>query len=112
MKDATKKPVVVQGVLCADDAATVVHSGADALWVSNSGGRSLDTLPSTISLLKGISEAAKKASPTVEIFLDGGVRRGIDVLKALALGASVVFLGRPVAFALHYNGKEGVEYML
>ncbi|TNV78722.1 hypothetical protein FGO68_gene9069 [Halteria grandinella] len=112
IKEATKKPVIAQGILCAEDASTVTLSGADAIWVSNSGGRTLDATPSAISVLKGITQAAKRANPTVEVYVDGGVRRGIDVAKCVALGATMCFVGRPVAWALHYGGKEGVYYMV
>lgn len=112
VKDATKKPVVVQGIMCGEEASIAVLSGADAIWVTNCGGRTLDAAPSTISALPAIVQAARKANPTVEIYIDGGVRRGIDVIKCLALGATHVFIGRPLAYALHYNGKEGVSYMV
>jgi len=70
-----------------------VNSGAEAIWVSNQSGRALDALPSTISVLPQISKAVKATQAKVEIYLDSGVRRGTDVLKALALGASAVFIG-------------------
>ena len=62
--------------------------------------------------MKAISAAVKKSSPQALVFMDGGVRRGTDVLKALALGADLVFLGRPIAWALNYNGKDGVKEAL
>jgi isopentenyl diphosphate isomerase/L-lactate dehydrogenase-like FMN-dependent dehydrogenase len=103
-----KKPVVVKGIMCAEDALIAVGHGADAIWISNSGGRSMDTLPSTISVLNSISKAVKTVNPKVQIFIDGGVRRGTDVAKCLGLGADLVFLGRPVAWGLHFGAKEGL----
>ncbi len=90
--------------MCKEDALIAVENGANAIWISNKGGKSLDTQPSTISVLKSISQAVKKANPKVEIYFDGGVRRGTDAMKALALGADFVFLGRPIAWALHFAG--------
>ena len=98
--------------MTAEDAVVAVKLGADAIWVSNNGGRQMDTLPSTISVLKVISQAARQANPKVEIYIDGGIRRGTDVAKCLALGASICFLGRPVAWGLHFAGKEGVEQLV
>jgi isopentenyl diphosphate isomerase/L-lactate dehydrogenase-like FMN-dependent dehydrogenase len=109
IKANTKKPVVVKGIMCVEDVVTAVQLGADAIWVSNNGGRSMDTLPSTVSILKGITQSAKKTNPKVEVYIDGGIRRGTDVAKCLALGASICFLGKPVAWGLHFAGKEGLE---
>ncbi len=78
-----------------DDAVAAVKGGADAIWVSNSSGRALDTLPSTITVLPSVAKIVKAVNPKVEIYIDSGVRRGTDVIKALALGASAVFLGKP-----------------
>ncbi len=112
MKKRTGKPVIVKGIMNQGEASIAVENGADALWVSNGGGRTLDTLPSTISVLKGVCEAARKIKSDLDIYIDGGVRRGTDVAKCLALGANMVFLGRPVAWGLHYGGKEGVQAMI
>lgn len=95
-----------------EDAVLAVKLGADALWISNNGGRQMDTGPSTISVLKSISEAVLKANPKIEIYIDSGIRRGTDVAKCLALGASICFLGRPVAWGLHFGGKEGMEQLV
>ena len=111
-KAATGKPVVVKGIMCLEDAKVATENGADAIWVSNAGGRTLDTLPSTISVLSSIVKAVKAANPKAEVYIDGGIRRGIDVIKCLALGAQMVFLGEPLAWALHYGAKEGVAYMV
>jgi isopentenyl diphosphate isomerase/L-lactate dehydrogenase-like FMN-dependent dehydrogenase len=72
----------------------------------------MDTLPSTVSILKGITLAAKKANPKIEIYIDGGLRRGTDVAKCVALGASICFLGKPVAWGLHFAGKEGLQQLV
>lgn len=95
-----------------EDGLLAVKNGANALWISNSGGRGLDTQPSTISVLKSISKAVRAAQPETQIFIDGGFRRGTDVIKALAMGANCVFLGRPLAWALSYKGKDGVKEMI
>lgn len=95
-----------------EDALAAVNCGADAIWVSNQSGRTLDALPSTISVLPIIAKAVKATHPKVEIYLDSGVRRGTDVLKALALGATAVFLGQPIAWGLNFGGKEGVSAVL
>jgi isopentenyl diphosphate isomerase/L-lactate dehydrogenase-like FMN-dependent dehydrogenase len=108
MKEASGKPVVVKGVMTLEDALSAVLNGADAIWISNNGGRSMDTMPSTIAVLGSIAKAVKKANPKVDIYIDGGIRRGTDVAKCLALGATLVFLGRPVAWGLHFGGKEGL----
>ena len=89
--------------------------GADALWVSNDGGKTFDSAPSSISVLPSIVRAVrsiKSAKPNAEIYIDGGIRRGTEVIKALAYGAQAVFIGRPVIWSLHCGGKEGVKEML
>ena len=83
-----------------------VESGANAIWVSNHGGRQLDTVPATIEVLE---EWVKAVEGKIEVYFDGGVRRGTDVLKALALGAQAVFIGRPQLWGLACNGQKGVE---
>lgn len=99
-------------MLCAEDAVTAVEHGADAIWVSNAEGRGLDTAPSTISVLQRVAEAAKRVNPKVEVYVDGGVRRGTDIVKCLALGASIVFVGQPIAWGLYYGAKAGVVQLL
>jgi 4-hydroxymandelate oxidase len=102
-------PVVVKGVLTAEDARLAVEHGADGIVVSNHGGRQLDTAIATIEALPEVVEAAEGRA---EVYLDGGVRRGTDVLKALAFGARGVLLGRPVLWGLALAGAEGVERVL
>ena len=104
-----KGRLIIKGVLEADDARAAVSAGAEGVIVSNHGGRQLDGAPSTISALPQIADALAGAAP---ILLDGGVRSGVDVLRALALGASAVMLGRPWAFALAAAGERGVANML
>lgn len=108
-KSITKMPVLVKGILRSDDAKRAIEYGADGIIVSNHGGRQLDTVPATISVLEEIVEAAGKK---VEVLVDGGVRRGTDVIKALALGAKAVLLGRSVLWGLTLGGEDGVVDVL
>ncbi len=98
-------PLLLKGVLNANDAAAAVELGCDGVIVSNHGGRSLDTVPATIDALPAIYKRVGKRIPLI---LDGGVRRGIDVFKALALGASAVMIGRPYLYGLAAGGALGV----
>jgi isopentenyl diphosphate isomerase/L-lactate dehydrogenase-like FMN-dependent dehydrogenase len=109
LRSITKLPVLVKGVLRGDDALTATKCGVAGIIVSNHGGRQLDTVPATISVLPEIVEAC---GGKVEIFLDGGVRRGTDVLKAIAYGARAVFVGRPILWGLALNGEDGVVTVL
>ncbi len=106
---ATSLPVVVKGGVRGDDAARCVDQGAAAVVVSNHGGRQLDTSPATIDAL---AEVAETVGGRIEILLDGGVRRGTDVIKALARGASAVLLGRPILWGLAVDGAAGVSGVL
>ena len=99
-------PVVVKGVLRADDARQCVGAGAAAVWVSNHGGRQLDGAIATADALGEVVDAVGSAA---EVYVDGGVRRGTDALKALAMGATAVFVGRPVAWGLTVGGRDGVR---
>ncbi|MFI6386564.1 alpha-hydroxy acid oxidase [Nonomuraea sp. NPDC050547] len=105
----TQLPVLLKGVLHPADAAQAVDCGVDGLIVSNHGGRQLDTTPATIDRLPVIADAVGGRVP---LLLDGGVRRGTDVVKALALGASAVALGRPVLWGLASGGADGVARVL
>eukprot|EP00475_Leptophrys_vorax_P036879 TRINITY_DN62943_c0_g1_i1.p1 TRINITY_DN62943_c0_g1~~TRINITY_DN62943_c0_g1_i1.p1 ORF type:complete len:374 (+),score=37.22 TRINITY_DN62943_c0_g1_i1:133-1254(+) len=109
LKTITSLPILVKGVITAEDAAISIDYGAAGIIVSNHGARQLDYVSATISALDEVVKAAKGRVP---VFLDGGVRRGTDVLKALALGAAGVFVGRPVPFALATAGQAGVEKLL
>ena len=106
LRSITTLPIIVKGVLRTDDAERAVSHGAQGIVVSNHGGRQLDTAPAAISVLPRIVEAI--ADSRVEILVDGGFRRGTDVIKALALGAKAVMLGRPALWALAANGRQGV----
>ena len=101
----TRLPVVLKGIMNPDDADRAVRIGAAGIIVSNHGGRCLDTLPASINALEPV---AKKVAGRVPVLMDGGVRRGTDVLKALALGAKAVLIGRPYLYGLAINGAEGV----
>ena len=102
-------PLVVKGITSAADATNAVAQGADAVWVSNHGGRQLDGLPATIDVLPEIAAAV---GDSVEVYLDGGVRRGSDVVKALARGARACMIGRPYVYGLAAGGQAGVERVL
>lgn len=97
--------LLVKGILHPDDAQLAVKAGVDGIIVSNHGGRSLDTVPATIDALPGIVNAVHGRIP---LFLDGGIRRGIDVFKALALGATAVLIGRPYLYGLAVGGANGI----
>ncbi len=106
---ATRLPVVVKGVCRGDDARRSAEHGAKAVVVSNHGGRQLDTAPATSEVLPHVVEAV---GDRCEIYVDGGIRRGSDVLKALALGARAVLVGRPVLWGLVVAGEEGAVRVL
>jgi 4-hydroxymandelate oxidase len=105
----TKLPVLVKGILRTDDALRAINHGASGVIVSNHGGRQLDTTPATISVLPEIVDAVAGA---VEVYVDGGIRRGTDVLKALAYGARAVLVGRPILWGLVVGGEAGVKSVL
>ena len=105
----TQLPVVVKGVCRSDDARRIAEHGAKALVVSNHGGRQLDTAPATCDALPYVVDAAGELC---EVYVDGGIRRGSDVLKALALGAKAVLIGRPVLWGLCVNGEKGAINVL
>lgn len=106
---ATRLPIILKGVLSPGDAALAIEAGVQAIIVSNHGGRTLDTAPATIDVLPAIAE---RVASRIPILLDGGIRRGIDVVKAIALGASAVLVGRPVIHGLAVNGARGVSHVL
>jgi 4-hydroxymandelate oxidase len=109
LREVTDLPIVLKGVLHPDDARLAVERGVDALIVSNHGGRQLDTTPATIDRLPLVADAVGGRVP---ILLDSGVRRGTDVVKALALGADAVAIGRPAVWGLAAAGEEGVTAVL
>ncbi|WP_224703604.1 alpha-hydroxy acid oxidase [Devosia aquimaris] len=102
-------PVIVKGVLDREDAIAAVENGADAVIVSNHGGRQLDGAPSTIRVLPEIIDAIGKRT---EVYLDSGIRSGQDVIKALAYGAKGTFIGRPMLYGLGAGGQAGVARVL
>jgi 4-hydroxymandelate oxidase len=106
---STRLPVVVKGVCRGDDARRAAEHGAKAVVVSNHGGRQLDTAPSTCEVLPHVVDAA---GALCEIYVDGGIRRGSDVLKAIALGARAVLVGRAVLWGLCVAGEQGATQVL
>ncbi|KAJ9072084.1 Hydroxyacid oxidase 1, variant 2 [Entomophthora muscae] len=106
LKAASKLPIILKGVLTAEDAKLAVKSGASAIIVSNHGGRQLDYAPATIEVL---SEIVSAVNGEIEVYLDGGIREGTDVIKALAIGAKAVFVGRPIVWGLSCEGEKGLS---
>ena len=102
-------PLVVKGVMTAHDAARCVDAGADAVWVSNHGGRQQDGLRASIDALP---EVAREVGDRAEVYVDGGIRRGTDVVRAVALGARACMIGRPYVHGLAAGGQAGVETVL
>lgn len=102
-------PVLLKGILNANDAETAIKIGASGIIVSNHGGRNLDTAPATIDALPKIAERVNKRIP---ILMDGGIRRGTDILKAIAYGAKAVLVGRPICYGLASAGADGVAKTL
>jgi len=109
IKDQWGGPLILKGILDPEDAQIAIKTGADALIVSNHGGRQLDGAPSSISMLPSIVDAVQG---DIEIHIDGGVRTGIDILRAKALGAQAVHIGRPYLYGLGAMGKAGVTKAL
>jgi len=109
LKSITKLPILIKGISCKEDALLAIQYGAAGIIVSNHGGRQLDTCRATINVL---SEIVDTVGCKTEIFIDGGIRRGSDVLKAIALGAKAVLIGRPVLWGLAVDGENGVRSVL
>jgi (S)-2-hydroxy-acid oxidase len=106
LRSLSPLPLVIKGILTAEDARLAVDAGAAGIVVSNHGGRQLDRAPATIDALEAVVAAVDGRA---EVYLDGGIRRGTDVVTALALGAQAVFLGRPFLYALAAGGEAGVR---
>jgi 4-hydroxymandelate oxidase len=109
LRAITRLPLLVKGIVRRDDALRAVEHGAAGVIVSNHGGRQLDTAPATLDVLPDIAEAV---GDRTEVLVDGGIRRGTDVVKALALGARAVLVGRPVLWGLAVDGENGVFQVL
>jgi lactate 2-monooxygenase len=109
LRERTRLPIVLKGILHPDDARRAVDAGMDGLVVSNHGGRQVDGAISTIAALPGVVEAVDGRVP---VLLDGGVRGGSELFKALALGARAVMIGRPYAYGLAVAGEAGVREVL
>jgi L-lactate dehydrogenase (cytochrome) len=109
IRDLWKGPIVVKGVLIAEDAKRAVDEGAAAIVVSNHGGRQLDCVSPS---LRALPEVVAAVNGRAEILMDGGVRRGSDVVKALCLGARAVLIGRAYAYGLAAAGQAGVARAL
>ena len=106
IRERWKKPLVLKGILHLDDVRRSLDAGVDAIVLSSHGGRQLDGAVATADALREVADAAGDA---LEVFVDGGVRRGTDVLRALALGARAVLVGRPVLWGLACDGAAGVS---
>ena len=109
IRSFAKTPVLLKGILAPEDAQRAVSEGLAGVLVSNHGGRNLDTTPATINALPAVAEAVQGRIP---ILLDGGVRRGTDIVKALALGARAVLIGRPYLWGLAVDGAAGVQRVI
>jgi isopentenyl diphosphate isomerase/L-lactate dehydrogenase-like FMN-dependent dehydrogenase len=109
LRDRWTGPLVVKGLVTGDDAAKAADAGADAVVVSNHGGRQLDGAPATMRMLPEVLDAV---GDRVEVLVDGGVRRGGDVARALSLGARAVLIGRPYLYGVSIAGQAGVEHVL
>ncbi|KAB7502955.1 Peroxisomal (S)-2-hydroxy-acid oxidase GLO1 [Armadillidium nasatum] len=105
----TTLPIVLKGVLTAEDAIKGLEVGAPAIWVSNHGGRQID---GTLPTMEALPEIVDAVGHACEIYVDGGVRTGADIFKALALGADMVFVGRPLAWGLTCGGYDGAYKVL
>lgn len=106
IKAWTNLPVIVKGIQAPEDAEAAILAGADAIWVSNHGGRQLDGGPASFDVLPSIAKTVAKRVPVI---FDSGVRRGEHVFKALASGADLVAIGRPVIYGLNLGGADGVK---
>lgn len=109
LRSITTLPILLKGILTAEDAKLAVEHGVEGIVVSNHGGRQLDTAMASIEALPEVVEAV---AGRCEVYMDGGIRRGTDVLKALALGARAVLVGRPILWGLAANGAAGVRHVL
>lgn len=109
IRSVTNLPLILKGIACREDAIIAAEHNIEGIVISNHGRRQLDTCRATINVLPEVAEAVKGKT---EIYLDGGIRRGTDILKSIALGADAVLIGRPVIWGLAYNGENGVTDVL
>jgi 4-hydroxymandelate oxidase len=109
LRSITRLPILLKGIMAPEDAELAIGHGADGIVVSNHGGRVLDTMPASLDVLPAV---VRQVAGRVPVLMDGGVRRGTDVLKALALGASAVMVGRPCLYGLAVAGPAGVAHVL
>lgn len=109
LRSQTSLPIILKGILSPEDAVLAVEAGVGGIIVSNHGGRTLDTAIASLDALPAVVDGVAGRVP---VLLDGGIRRGTDVLKALALGANAVLVGRPIVFGLAVNGAFGVSHVL
>ncbi|CAA7024641.1 unnamed protein product [Microthlaspi erraticum] len=109
LRSITKLPILVKGILTREDALKAVEAGVEGIVVSNHGARQLDYSPATITVLEEVVHAVRGRIP---VLFDGGVRRGTDVFKALALGAQAVLIGRPIVYGLAAKGEDGVRKVI
>ena len=109
LRSITTLPILLKGILTVEDALLAVEHGIEGIVDSNHGGRQLDT---SIPSIEALPEIVEAVAGRCEVYVDGGIRRGTDILKALALGARAVMVGRPVLWGLAVNGAEGVFHVL
>lgn len=109
VRSYVKVPIFLKGILHPNDADRAAQSGVAGIIVSNHGGRALDSVPASIDALPRVAE---KIAGRIPVLMDGGIRRGTDVLKAIALGATAVLIGRPYVYGLAVNGAEGVRHVV
>ncbi|KAJ3257390.1 hypothetical protein HK103_004610 [Boothiomyces macroporosus] len=114
IKACSNLPLILKGIQCGEDAVLAAQAGIEAIIISNHGGRQLDTSRSAVEVLQEVTQALKhsKLENALEIYIDGGIRRGTDIFKALALGAKAVGLGRPFLYAMSSYGQRGVEHLI
>lgn len=108
----TRLPVLLKGITHAQDAGQALRMGAAGVIVSNHGGRVLDTMPATAELLPQVVNAVRQENPQALVLVDGGIRRGTDLFKALALGADAAMIGRPALYGLAHAGARGAAHVL
>ena len=111
VRQQTHLPVCLKGVMSADDAILAMRAGLNGILLSNHGGRNLDTSPPSIITLLELHKRCPEIFDRTEIYVDSGIRRGTDILKAVCLGATAVGMGRSMLFAANY-GQEGVEHLI